>query len=143
MNINQISVFLENRTGQLSEITRLLAENNINLRAISIAETTDYGVLRITADDSEKATGVLLSHGNILSMTPVTVVSVPDKPSGLSELLTLLADGDVAIEYMYSLFTHQDGKAYMVFRIADDEKFLNLLASHGLKPVSSEELGLK
>lgn len=143
MTINQISIFLENRTGQLAEITGLLAENKINLRAISIAETADYGVLRIIADDAEKATGILLSHGNILSMTPVTVVAVPDKPAGLSEVLSLLADGDVAIEYMYSLFTHENGKAYMVFRITEEEKFAALLKSHGLAPVSAEELGLK
>lgn len=143
MTINQISIFLENRTGQLAEITGLLAENKINLRAISIAETADYGVLRIIADDAEKATSTLLAHGNILSMTPVTVVAVPDKPAGLSEVLSLLADGDVSIEYMYSLFTHQNEKAYMVFRIAEEEKFAKLLASHGLAPVTAEELGLK
>ena len=109
MSINQISIFLENKTGQLAEITGLLAENHINLRAISIAETADYGVLRIIADDAEKATSVLLANGNILSMTPVTVVAVEDKPAGLSELLTLLSKGNVPIEYMYSLFTHQNG----------------------------------
>jgi len=143
MSVNQISIFLENRTGQLAEITGLLAKNEVNLRAISIAETADYGVLRIIADDAEKATNVLLSNGNILSMTPVTVVAVPDKPAGLSEVLALLADGDVAIEYMYSLFTHQNEKAYMVFRIAEEEKFAKLLLSHGLTPVTAEELGLK
>ncbi len=143
MAVNQISVFLENRTGQLAEITSLLAENKINLRAISIAETADYGVLRLIADDSEKATSVLLSGGNIINMNPVTVVAVPDKPSGLSELLKLLADSDVSIEYMYSLFTHQNDKAYMVFRVTDYDNFINLLTSHGLEPVSSKELGLK
>ncbi len=143
MAINQISVFLENRSGQLAEITGLLAENEINLRAISIAETADYGVLRLIADDAEKATGVLLSKGNILTMNPVTVVAVPDKPAGLSELLSLLADGEVSIEYMYSLFTHQNGKAYMVFRVADYDGFIALLSSHGLTPVTAEELGLK
>ncbi len=143
MAVNQISVFLENRTGCLAEITRTLAENKINLRAISIAETADYGVLRIIADDAEKATAVLLSGGNILTMNPVTVVAVPDKPAGLSELLTLLADGDVSIEYMYSLFTHQNDKAYMVFRVTDYDNFISLLESHGLKPVTAEELGLK
>ncbi|MEE1025638.1 MAG: ACT domain-containing protein, partial [Acutalibacteraceae bacterium] len=102
MSINQISIFLENKTGQLAEITGLLAENHINLRAISIAETADYGVLRIIADDAEKATSVLLANGNILSMTPVTVVAVEDKPAGLSGLLTLLSKGNVPIEYMYS-----------------------------------------
>jgi len=143
MKINQISIFLENRTGQLAEITSLLAKNEINLRAISIAETADYGVLRIIADDAEKATNILLANGNIISKTPVTVVAVPDKPAGLSEVLALLAEGEVAIEYMYSLFTHQNDKAYMVFRIVDEEKFLSLLASHGLSDVSAEELGLK
>ncbi len=143
MAVNQISVFLENRTGCLAEITKVLADNKINLRAISIAETADYGVLRIIADDCEKATSVLLANGNIITMNPVTVVAVPDKPAGLSELLTLLADGDVSIEYMYSLFTHQDDKAYMVFRVTDYDNFIELLSSHGSTPVSSAELGLK
>ena len=143
MAVNQISVFLENRNGQLAEITGLLAENEINLRAISIAETADYGVLRLIADDSEKATSVLLASGNIINMNPVTVVAVPDKPAGLSELLNMLAKSDVSIEYMYSLFTHQDGKAYMVFRVTDYDNFIELLTSHGLEPISSKELGLK
>ena len=143
MNISQISVFLENRTGQLAEVTHLLAENNINLRAISIAESTDYGILRIIVDDAEKATSTLLSGGHILSMTPVTVVAVPDQPSGLSQVLNLLAECSISIEYMYSLFTHQNGNAYMVFRLNEEEKFLELLASHGMSPVSKEELGLK
>ncbi len=143
MAVNQISVFLENRTGQLAEITGLLAENKVNLRAINIAEASDYGVLRLIADDCEKATSVLLNSGNIINMNPVTVVAVPDKPSGLSELLKLLAKSDVSIEYMYSLFTHQDDKAYMVFRVTDYDNFIALLNSHGLTPVSSAELGLR
>ena len=143
MAVNQISVFLENRTGKLAEITGLLAENKINLRAISIAETADYGVLRIIADDSEKATNVLLNSGNIINMNPVTVVAVPDKPAGLSELLNMLAQSNVAIEYMYSLFTHQNDKAYMVFRVTDYENFIELLNANGLTHVSADELGLK
>lgn len=143
MAVNQISVFLENRNGQLAEITGLLAENKINLRAISIAETSDYGVLRLIADDSEKATDVLLANGNIINMNPVTVVSVPDEPAGLSELLKLLSAGNISIEYMYSLFTHQNDKAYMVFRVTDYDNFIELLSKHGLTPVSSAELGLK
>ncbi len=142
MSIHQISVFLENRPGQLAEITHLLADNGINLRAISIAESAEYGVLRIIADNAERATAVLLENGNVLSMTPVIVVSVPDQPAGLSEILSLLADGDVDISYMYSLFTHHDGKAYMVFRVADEAKFLKLLETHGITPATKEELGL-
>ena len=127
----------------MAEITGLLAENKINLRAISIAETADYGVLRLIADDSEKATSVLLANGNIINMNPVTVVAVPDEPAGLSELLKLLSAGDISIEYMYSLFTHQNDKAYMVFRVTDYDNFIELLSKHGLTPVSSAELGLK
>ncbi len=143
MSVHQISVFLENRAGQLAEITGVLAENAIDLRAISIAETSDYGVLRMIVDDAEKATGVLLSHGYILSMTPVVVVAVPDAPGGLAPVLALLAEGNIDIEYMYSLFTHQDNKAYMVFRISDEEKFVALLQSHGIAPVDADELEIK
>ncbi len=143
MSVHQISVFLENRAGQLAEITGVLADNAIDLRAISIAETSDYGVLRMIVDDAEKTTGVLLSHGYILSMTPVVVVAVPDAPGGLAPVLALLAEGNIDIEYMYSLFTHRENKAYMVFRISDEEKFVALLQSHGIAPVDTEELEIK
>ena len=143
MNVHQISVFLENRAGQLAEIAAVLAENHVDLRAISIAETTDYGVLRMIVEDAEKATGILRNHGYIFSMTPVTVISVPDQPGGLSLILSLLAQAQIDIEYMYSLFTHKDGQAYMVFRITDEEKFISKLAEHGVHAVSKEELGLK
>lgn len=143
MNVQQISVFLENRSGQLAEVTRVLADNGIDMRAISIAETSDYGVLRLIVDDTEKATSILLSHGFILSMTPVTVVVVPDCAGGLAPVLETIADGELSIEYMYSLFTHREGKAYMVFRITDEAKFMQLLTAHGLKIADKEELGLK
>ena len=143
MRIHQISVFLENRTGQLAEITRLLAENGIDLRAISIAETADYGLARMIVDDAAKASNILLQHGDILSMTPVWAVEVPDRPAGLSDLLTVLAENHIDVEYMYSLFAHQDGYAYMVLRVSDEEKLTTALAAHNIKVVSSEELGLK
>ncbi len=143
MSIHQISVFLENRTGQLAEITRLLAEAGVDLRALSIAETADYGIARMIADDSQKASSILLSHGDILSMTPVWAVEVPDRPGGLAELLTVLADAGVAVEYMYSLFTHQDGMAYMALRISDDAAFLKAAAASNVKIMSMEALGLK
>ena len=86
MNIHQISVFLENRTGQLAEITQLLAKEHVDIRAISIAESADYGLARMIVDDSYKASQILLAHGDILSMTPVWAVEVPDRPAGLSDL---------------------------------------------------------
>lgn len=129
MTVYQISVFLENRAGQLAEIAKILGDNGIDMRAISIAETTDYGVLRLIVDQPQKTTSILLQRGFILSMTPVLVVAVQDHPGGLAPILQLIAEGSIDIEYMYSLFTHKDGKAYMVFRVSDEEKFTALLGA--------------
>ncbi len=142
-DIRQISVFLENRSGTLSEITQLLAESGVNLRALSLADSADYGVLRLIADDAAKATDILKQKGFIVSLTPVTVISVPDEPAGLSGILEILAEGGVDIEYIYSLFTHQNGNAYMVFRINDEEKFMTLVTAHQMKVVNKDELGLR
>ena len=143
MNIHQISVFLENRTGQLAEIAKLLAENHVDIRALSIAETSDYGLARMIVDDAHKASAVLLAHGDILSMTPVWAVEVPDSPGGLSDLLLLLAQEQIDVEYMYSLFTHREGLAYMVMRVSNEPKFLGALGDRKIRIVSAEELGLK
>ena len=143
MNIHQISVFLENRIGQLAEITRLLADANVDIRAISIAETADYGLVRMIVDDSQKASSILLAHGDIISMTPVWAVEVPDQAGGLAALLAVMADANVAVEYMYSLFTHVDDKAYMVMRISDEPNFLAALGDKGIKVMNKESQGLK
>ena len=143
MSVHQISIFLENRAGQLAQVTRVLADNAIDMRALSIAETSDYGVLRLIVDDAEKATSVLLENGFILSMTPVSVVAVPDQAGGLAPVLEALAEGHMDVEYMYSLFTHKEGKAYMVFRVSDEKKFVELLARHNMTLTEAEELGIK
>ena len=140
--VYQISVFLENRAGPLAEITTVLAENNIDLRAISIAETEDYGVARMIVDNAEKATAILMQHGYLMSMTPVLVISVPDQPGGMAPVLATLAEGNIDVEYMYSLFTHVEGKAYIVFRVAETEKFVELLKTHDITPCTAEELGI-
>ena len=143
MNIHQISVFLENRAGQLSEITAMLAEENIDIRAISIAETTDYGLVRMIVDESKKASDALLKHGNVLSMTPVLAVEVPDRPAGLAQLLKVFEEHHINIEYMYSLFTHREGMAYMVIK-TDDEAAVAKAAAEGLVTLAdAESLGLK
>ena len=141
--VYQISVFLENRAGQFAEITSVLAKNNIDLRAISIAETADYGVLRLIVGDAEKATSILMQHGYLMSMTPVLVVAVSDEPGGIAPVLATMAESNIDIEYMYSLFTHKEGKAYIVFRVAEAEKFTQLLADHGLTLATNEELGIR
>ena len=141
--VYQISVFLENRAGQFAEITGVLAENKVDLRAISIAETADYGVLRMIVGDAEKATSILMQHGYLLSMTPVLVVAVSDEPGGIAPVLATMAESNIDIEYMYSLFTHREGKAYIVFRVAETEKFTELLENHGLRLATNEELGIR
>ncbi len=143
MSIHQISVFLENRAGQLAEITRLLADEHVDIRAISIAETADYGLARMIVDDCQKASSVLLAHGDILSMTPVWAVEVPDRPAGLAELLSVLAEKNIAVEYMYSLFTHRNDMAYMVMRVDDEAAFTAALQENGIRIMSAAELDLK
>ncbi len=143
MTIQQISVFLENRSGQLSEITDLLARNHVDLRAIHIAETADYGVLRLITANAQETTQILLSQGFVLSVTPVTAVAVPDEPGGLAKLLNILAKAEVDIEYMYSVFGRKDDYAYMIFRVADAKRLEEILADNGISPVDGEALGLK
>ena len=137
MTIHQISVFLENHAGQLAEITGILADNNIDLRAINIAEASDYGVLRLIVCDAHKASAILLEHGFILSMTPVVAVAVADQPGGLAGVLKLLPAAGIDVEYMYSIFGQVDGKAHMIFRVAEPEKLVAVLKSHGMEPSSA------
>lgn len=143
MTIQQITVFLENRTGQLAEITNLLAKHQLDIRAISIAETSDYGLVRMIVDDAQKASSVLLEYGAILSMNSVWAVEVSDCPGGLSRLLNALTENDVSVEYMYSLFTRKGDCAYMVLRVDHEAAFLEALQKQGIHPVGKEELGLK
>ena len=143
MTIHQISVFLENRAGQLAEITSVLARHNIDLRAINIAETTDYGVLRLIADKPQEAASALLEQGFILSMTPVLAVSVPDEPGGLARVLEVLARENIDVEYMYSVFGQVDGRAHMIFRVADVEKLDAVLRASGIVPAEAGDLGVQ
>ncbi|MBR4304204.1 MAG: ACT domain-containing protein [Clostridia bacterium] len=143
MTIHQISVFLENRAGQLAEISNILANNGIDLRAINIAETADYGVLRLIVCDAHKASAILLEQGFILTMTPVTAVTVDDEPGALAKLLKLLAENDIGIEYMYSIFGHADGKAHIIFRVVDSDKMADLLSANGYQTSTAEDLGIR
>jgi hypothetical protein len=93
-------------------------------------------------DDAEKTTAILMQHGYLLSMTPVLVVAVPDRPGGIAPVLATLAEGNMDVEYMYSLFTHIEDRAYIVFRVSETEKFMALLAGHGIIPATDEELGI-
>lgn len=142
MTIPQISVFLENRAGQLADITGILSENQVNMRAINIAETADYGVLRLIVDDASKASSILLEQGFILTMTPVVGVAVPDTPGGLSKVLGVISKAEIDVEYMYSVFGQKDGQACMIFRVADTDALSALLEENGIGMITGEDLGI-
>lgn len=142
MTIPQISVFLENKEGQLADITSILSDNQINMRAINIAETADYGVLRLIVDDASKASSILLEQGFILTMTPVVGVAVPDTPGGLSKVLGVISRAEIDVEYMYSVFGQRDGQACMIFRVADSDALTKLLEANGIGTITGEDLGL-
>ena len=142
MAIKQITVFLENRAGRLLEITQLLAYNKIDLRALNIAETTDYGLLRIIVDDSEKALAVLKENGAIATTTEVLAVAVPNIPGGLNTLLQVLANANVDVSYMYSIFGHTDENAYMILQLADADEVAGILKNKGIVVADAQKLGI-
>ena len=142
MTIPQISVFLDNKAGQLADITGILSQNQVNMRAINIAETTDYGVLRLIVDDAAKASSILLEQGFILTMTPVVGVAVPDTPGGLSKVLSVISSAEIDVEYMYSVFGQKDGQACMIFRVADSDGLTAVLEKNGIGTIAGEDLGL-
>ena len=122
MAITQLSVFLENKKGTLHEITDVLAKADIDLRSMCIADTSDYGIVRIIADNPERAKEVLSEAGHIANVRKVTAFAVPDCPGGLAKVLSILEDNSVDIEYMYALVTTSVDKAYAVMRTDDDAK---------------------
>ena len=122
MTIVQLSVFLENRAGQLSSVTELLAQNSVDMQALNIAETADYGVLRLIVDAPLKAAALLREQGFIVRETPVVQAPVPDRPGGLNCVLRTIAEAEIDIEYMYSVLGQRNGLAYVVFRVADVER---------------------
>ena len=138
----QLSVFVQNEPGGLARIIRALAEGNIDIRALSIADTTDFGVLRLLVNDVRRAKEILTRENCIVRVTGVTVVAVPDEPGGLARVLTLLENARVDIEYMYSLIGRGEDKAYMVFRVSDEATLHALLKENGLATVSGKELGV-
>ncbi len=143
MKIKQISLFIENHPGQLNEILCLLSKNNINLKAIHIAETADYGVLRIICDNAEKATSILIENDYITSITPVVAVAVPDVAGGLNMVLETVSDAAINIEYVYSVFGKENGYAYMIFKVEDTDKFVKILEEKNIKVSGPDELGIE
>ena len=133
MAIRQLSVFLENKKGTLHEITDVLAKADIDLRSMCIADTSDYGIVRIIANDPDKALKVLSEAGHTANIRAVTAFAVPDCPGGLAKVLSILETQSVDIEYMYALVTTSVDKAYAVMRTDDDAKSEKILTDNGVE----------
>ena len=142
MAIRQISVFLENRPGQLADITRILYENDINLRALNIAETADYGVLRLITNHTTLTLEKLREAGYIANISEVIGAAVPDRPGGLASLLSVIADEGIDVGYMYSILGHTGDLSYMIFRVADCERAEGVLKKHGIPVLDIKGLGI-
>jgi hypothetical protein len=132
MIIKQISIFVENRRGRLAEITGIIADSGINIRALSIAETSKFGLLRIIVDNPYEAERILREKGIAASITGVLAVNVPDVPGGLHKLLKLLSAHDLSVEYMYHAFiNHEDNTACMAIRVDNELLAQRILTENG------------
>lgn len=138
--VKQISVFLENKAGRLAEVTDILGRAGVNLRALSIAETADYGVLRLIVDKPEEAVRTLRENGFTASETDVLVVEVPDRPGGLAGILKMLAPKGINVEYMYAFVEKSGDNALVVFRVEEPETVARILQENGVKLLSGEEV---
>ena len=140
MRIKQLSIFVENKTGRLHSITTALSENGINMRALSIADTTDFGILRLIVCDAEKAKQVLANIGVISKITDVIAVMIDDKTGGLASVLDTVSDTELEIEYMYAFLAKDTGRAMMVLKTSDDDKAEKILEAKGIKLASQSDI---
>ncbi|MFQ3549447.1 MAG: ACT domain-containing protein [Armatimonadota bacterium] len=140
MKVTQISVFLENKSGRLADVTRILANNNVNIRALSIADTKDYGLLRLIVDDPSKAKDALTNADIIVKPNEVLAIEVPDSPGGLAGIIDSFADANVNIEYMYAFVGKSEKNAIVIFRVSEVDEAIIKLKERGVKILSGEEL---
>lgn len=136
MTIKQISVFLENTSGRLAEVTKILGESGVNLRAITIADTADFGILRLIVDNVEKALKSLEDAGFTAKITDVLGVEVEDSPGGLAKIMEIFDANQVNIEYLYASLEKNQDKAIVIFRVEDITHGLQILEQHNLNTVS-------
>ncbi len=139
MKIKQLSIFVENKPGRLSEITGVLAGHGIDLRALCIADTTDFGILRLIVSDPDKALSLCREEGMTVSVTEVIAVELEDQPGGLHKILKILSDKGIGVEYIYAFVTCPKD-AYVILRVEDNDKAAGVLQEKGVRLLSSEEV---
>ncbi len=140
MFIKQLSIFVENKFGRLESIVDVLSKNNINIRALSLADTENYGVLRVIVDDAEKAKKALNDVGVIAKLTDVVAIYLDDRSGGLASVLSVLKDAEISIEYMYAFLGRTEGKALMVLKAEDEKGAEKVLLENNISMASQEEI---
>ncbi|MCX7821220.1 MAG: ACT domain-containing protein [Brevinematales bacterium] len=138
--VKQVSVFLENRAGRIYDVCNLLGKNGINIRALSVADTSDFGILRLILDNPEKAINVLKEAKFTVSSTDVVAIEISDKPGGLAEILKIFDENSINVEYMYAFLAKIPEKAVLIFRFDNTEEIVEKLKKKNIKLISSEEL---
>lgn len=140
MKVNQLSVFIENKSGRLADVTRSLADAGINIRALSIADTIDYGLLRLIVNDPAAARNALADAGFTVALTEVLAIEVPDSPGGLANIIEILAQAGINLEYMYAFVGTSGENAIVIFRIEKTDEAITILQQKGVRILTGEEL---
>lgn len=140
MFVKQISIFLENKSGRLAEVTTILGDNGIDISALSIADTTNFGILRLIVNNPDKAEEVLQSNGFTTSVTSVIAIGVRDEPGGLAAALKILNSAGIEIEYMYAFVSKREDEALVILKTGEPGKTVEALKSSGISVLSSEEV---
>jgi hypothetical protein len=140
MHVEQISIFLENKAGRLSEVTRIFEEGRINIRALALADTSDFGILRLIVNDNEKAKRLLKENGFTVRITEVVAVEVADKPGGLHQILTALSKAGVNVEYMYAFVRQSGQNAVLIFRFDNTPAAADVLRREGVRVIDGQDL---
>lgn len=140
MKVEQISIFIENKSGRLAEVSGVLGDAGVNIRALSLADTSDFGILRLIVNDTDKAFKVLREQNFTVSKTEVIGVEVPDSPGGLSSILQILDKNDVNVEYMYAFVERSGDNAVIIFRFDDVDAAIKVLSDNGVKIIAGSKL---
>lgn len=140
MSVKQLSVFVENKFGRLSDVTELLSENNIDISALSMAETQDYGILRMIVDNPRLAAKILSENGIIVKATDVIAIAVDDKSGGLNAALQVMKNAGISVEYMYAFVGKSKGQALVVLKVSNCEKAIEAFNSENIKLIPESEI---
>ncbi|MDD2417999.1 MAG: ACT domain-containing protein [Oscillospiraceae bacterium] len=140
MLIKQLSIFVENKSGRLAEITAVIAQAGIDIRALSIADTTNFGILRIIVDKPDEAEKALKDAGLTVSLTNVIAIGIPDKPGGFASAMKCLADAGVGIEYMYAFISRDQGRACVILRVGDNDLAIDALKKADVEILTGERI---